>query len=112
MKCGAAWSRANYSGLVTEPPDVFIYPESNTTRSGWIIGAGFEAGLWNNWSWKVEYNYMDFGTNRYSFTETTGTFTRLFDIDTQVHTVKVGLNYRFGELGKGPVGKGPVVARY
>jgi hypothetical protein len=91
------------------------YIPSSLLTAGAKRGAG---GIESNWSAKIEYNYMDFGTERYAFTAFSVapplTFAgSTFDIDTQVHAVKVGLNYRFGGFGKGPVaGKGPVVTRY
>ena len=35
-----------------------------------MVGAGIEYALAQNWSVKVEYNYMDFGTKRIFFTRT------------------------------------------
>ena len=31
------------------------------TKAGWVVGAGVEAALWDRWTWKVEYLYMDLG---------------------------------------------------
>jgi opacity protein-like surface antigen len=31
-------------------------------RVGWTVGTGIERAIWNNWSVKVEYDYLDFGT--------------------------------------------------
>lgn len=33
----------------------------NETKAGWVVGAGLEYALLNNWSIKAEYLYMDFG---------------------------------------------------
>jgi outer membrane immunogenic protein len=30
-------------------------------RVGWTVGTGIEWGLWQNWSVKAEYDYIDFG---------------------------------------------------
>lgn len=46
------------------------------------IGAGIEWAFADNWSAKLEYQYYDFGDN----VET---------VKQQIHTVKIGLNYRF-----------------
>jgi outer membrane immunogenic protein len=37
---------------------------NSTTRVGWTLGAGAEGALfnWNNWTWKVEYLYVDLGS--------------------------------------------------
>ena len=47
---------------------------ANETRWGWMAGAGIEYSFTDNWSAKIEYNYLDFGTRAVRFTDTTGTF--------------------------------------
>jgi len=64
------------------------------TRSGWMVGAGIEYGFTPNWSAKIEYNYMDFGSETFSFADPVFGPT-LINIDQQVHVVKAGVNYRF-----------------
>ncbi len=32
-----------------------------------MFGAGLEYGAWGNWSWKLEYNFMDFGHRNIHF---------------------------------------------
>jgi outer membrane immunogenic protein len=104
VKGGAAWARDKYdvSFFVNEPE---IVPSSiSDNRWGWMIGTGIEYAFAPNWSAKVEYNYMDFGTKGYVFNLTPtepGLFDR-FDITQRIHLVKFGLNYRF-DLGKAPV---------
>ncbi len=50
-----------------------------------------------NWSAKVEYQYYDFGTDTVTFVDVLHPAVASFpyDIDQRVHSVKVGLNYRF-----------------
>ena len=98
VKGGGAWVRDVYA--ITD--DSGFFAETRETRWGWTVGAGLEYGLTPNWSVKVEYNYLDFGTERIRFAPDFGApFER--DADQQIHVVKFGINYRFG---------GPVVARY
>ena len=70
-----------------------------TTRAGWTVGAGVEYAFAPQWSAKLEYNYMDFGTQAVSFAPGFST-----DIDQQIHAVKFGINYKFGG--------NPIMARY
>src|SRR5262249_21592290 len=35
---------------------------SHTTKAGWALGAGAEVRLGGNWTGKIEYLYLDFGT--------------------------------------------------
>jgi outer membrane immunogenic protein len=89
-------------------------------RWGWMFGVGLELGLWDNWSAKVEYNYLDFGKDK--SVKLSGTFCESFSdgetfcdpferehkIDQNIQLIKFGLNYRFGAFGKAPA----VMAKY
>ncbi|MBX9774446.1 MAG: porin family protein [Xanthobacteraceae bacterium] len=86
------------TGGVIDPSD---YSAVRKTRLGWTVGSGFELAFAPNWSFKSEYLYMNFG--KQTSTNLDGDS---FTHKNQVHTWKVGLNYRFG--GAAPV----VVARY
>lgn len=68
------------------------------TRTGWTVGAGIEHGFAGNWSWKVEYNYMDFGSETYNLTATPAAGVTTINHDLTVHAVKFGVNYRFGPM--------------
>jgi outer membrane immunogenic protein len=57
-------------------------------HTGWTLGAGVEHAFTPNWRVKLEYLYMDFGSENYF-----GGALASGDLD--VHTVKLGLNYRF-----------------
>jgi outer membrane immunogenic protein len=104
-KGGGAWSRgeesvtanATVAPLTVGGQVVAIGPDK---RSGWTLGGGMEFGFWGPWSAKVEYDYMDFGTKRVTFTDVNFGTTTAADIKERVHAVKFGVNYR---LGYGPV---------
>lgn len=59
--------------------------ESNT-HFGYVLGAGVEYAFSGPWSLKGEYLYYGLGNESYSG----------IDADLNIHTVKLGLNYRFG----------------
>ena len=61
-----------------------------------MLGGGFEYSFTDNWSAKIEYNYLDFGTRGVEFTDTTDQFSLNADIRQRIHVVKAGINYRFG----------------
>jgi outer membrane immunogenic protein len=78
---------------------------ADKTLWGWTVGTGVEYALTENWSAKLEYNYLDFGDNTLSFPVPIPRIGAVdVDTTTSLHTVKFGVNYRFGG--------GPVVARY
>ncbi len=103
VKGGAAFVDEDHF-IQTNPGGVAVTSTTGNTRSGWTVGAGLEYAFWDNWSAKLEYNFMDFGSDNHTFTAVTGG-TANFDVDQQVHVVKFGVNYRFNWGA-------PIVARY
>ena len=71
---------------------------ANETRWGWMAGAGIEYSFTDNWSAKIEYNYLDFGSRAVRFTDTTGFFALDTSIRERIHVAKVGhqLSLRVG----------------
>lgn len=117
-RIGYAWDRVMVYGkggfafadekyfVTALPGGALVGTTSDDTRTGWMLGAGVEWALWDNWSAKIEYNYMDFGRDRFAVANVPGPGTLVnVDIDQQVHVVKLGVNYRFNWGA-------PVVARY
>jgi opacity protein-like surface antigen len=69
--------------------------QGSETMLGWLIGGGAEWALDPRWTVKAEYAFFDFGS-----IDTAGTSNVLGEfyrqsIDVTVHTVRLGLNYRF-----------------
>lgn len=87
-KAGAAWARNNYR--LPEAVALGSVGETNETRSGFDVGAGLEWIVAPSWSMSVEYNYVGFD----SFSWHPGSAS--FDVRSDIQTVLVGLNYRFG----------------
>jgi outer membrane immunogenic protein len=106
VKGGAAFVDEDHFVANTVFPTGGATSTSNT-RTGWTVGGGLEYALWDNWSAKIEYNFMDFGTDNRAFTYTgiNAGLTERYDIDQQVHVVKFGVNYRFNWGA-------PIVAKY
>ena len=69
-------------------------PSEPFGKSG--LWSGIEYSFTDNWSAKVEYNYLDFGSHAVRFTDTTGLFALDTSIRERIHVAKVGINYRFG----------------
>ena len=89
-KGGAAFANDKY-----ELNSIAEY-RSNETRWGWMVGAGIEYSFSDNWSAKIEYNYLDFGTRAVQFATTAGITPLDTNIRESIHVAKVGINYRFG----------------
>jgi outer membrane immunogenic protein len=111
-KGGAAWMRDDGTSVTTGAGGVVdTIVTRSSTRLGFMVGVGGEYMFAPNWTAKIEYDYFDFGKQTLSSFVAFGAnapvvtgVTLLRDHDTQVHTLKVGINYLFGAA--------PVVARY
>ncbi len=106
VKAGGAWAHFDRDvtlGVIANGPGGAQGNGSfGENRSGVTLGTGIEYALGSNWSAKVEYDYMDFGTKS-SVLATTGTLfgagnvnNLTVDVRERVHVVRAGLNYRFG----------------
>jgi outer membrane immunogenic protein len=100
-KAGMAWAHDRYTiSNVALPPLATAFSSSATsTHMGWTFGMGVEYLIGGHWSAKIEYDYMDFGTDRTDFPVTNPAIAasnyRNWDISQNVHVMKVGINYRF-----------------
>lgn len=84
---------------------------SNSTKIGWVVGAGIEHKFNSNWSAKLEYQYHSYGKKTITAPVFTGggvpNGVTVSTIQTpNFHTVRIGLNYQF------VTGGGAVVAKY
>jgi outer membrane immunogenic protein len=75
--------------------------QSSNTEVGYVLGAGAEYAFNQNWTMKLEYQYIDFGNVSTSSpvfdigtTNPTGE-TASSDIDARFHTVRLGVNFKF-----------------
>jgi len=65
------------------------------TRTGWTAGAGLEYALSQNWTARLEYDYLGFGSQNLNFTTpVVGSVTSSANLNIQ--EVKAGLNFKFG----------------
>ena len=106
-KAGLGWAHNNYSdnALATfvsgGAPDSVTLPagivqdRASLNRFGLMVGAGVEYALTQNWSVKGEYDYLDFGKQRVTFSPVNaGLLPFDEDIKQRIHLFKLGLNYR------------------
>jgi outer membrane immunogenic protein len=85
---GMAWAHVKANESIAGIGTVFA---PDTYHVGWTLGGGLEYAFDPRWSAKVEYLYADFGSYHNAF----GFFPRSTELT--LSTVKVGLNYRFGD---------------
>jgi outer membrane immunogenic protein len=93
-KGGGAWMKTDYTANVLTAANVNLGTQTRSaTRSGYLVGVGLEYAWSQNFVSKIEYNYIDFGTQRinYAFAGLNAA-----DYNTKAHLVKAGLAYKFG----------------
>ncbi|MBR0783052.1 outer membrane beta-barrel protein [Bradyrhizobium iriomotense] len=76
------------------------------TRTGWTVGSGVEASLGGNWSGKIEYLYLDLGSQDGGYRMPSGFGPHTYSSDIREHIFRVGANYRFDR--KGPAAPEPL----
>jgi outer membrane immunogenic protein len=86
---GGAWARNELSASVAIAGVGAAGISDTQNHFGYAVGAGVEYAFMPNWSAKAEYLYMGLGSEDYF-----SGAVRSGDLD--VHTIKFGLNYRFG----------------
>jgi outer membrane immunogenic protein len=101
-KGGFAWRDNSNVGVFNTAGAAVPFATTGNQKNGYTVGAGLEYMFAPNWSAKAEYQYYNFGST--TFTDGPGEIigSRFRDDE---HTVKLGVNYRFGWGG-------PVAARY
>ena len=78
------------------------FTATGNNKDGYTVGAGLEYMFAPNWSAKAEYQYYNFGST--TFTSGPADIVGVRGREDE-HTVKVGVNYRFGWGG-------PAASRY
>jgi outer membrane immunogenic protein len=66
---------------------------SNLMRTGWTAGVGVEYAFDDNWSAKIEYDYLDFGSRTLNFSTPLESVTSNARLNVQ--EIKAGLNFHF-----------------
>jgi outer membrane immunogenic protein len=90
---GAAFQDAQTT-VIALGPDVAV--DADETLVGWTIGAGVDAKIAENWSFRVEYLYARFEDQEftYDFTPVGGNLV-VSESDIENHTIRGGIAYHF-----------------
>jgi outer membrane immunogenic protein len=96
VKGGFAIGRMNHSWADAESSSN-EYHGPKETRVGFVVGGGVEYAFTQNWSAKLEYNYVDFGKRLIAGQHNDEGILEdeVYKVANRVHLVKVGLNYKF-----------------
>ncbi len=111
-KIGGAWTNANYTlgaiqqATATGATLATLGGTFSETRYGWTVGTGIEWAFAANWTAKLEYDYMNFGSSAVSIPGG-GTSAALpafspfganvnANVNQSISEVKFGVNYKMG----------------
>jgi opacity protein-like surface antigen len=69
----------------------------HTGKTGWTAGGGVEANLGGNWTGKIEYLYLDFGTATSTTTNLLNSTPLAVSLHSRVidQVARAGVNYKF-----------------
>ena len=98
-KGGGAWVGASDPTITNVAMGTSTTPSTSNSNFGWTLGAGVEWAFWNNWSARLEYDFI--GLNSQTFTVPAPGFAGLPAGDQftshnrDVQMVNLGINYKF-----------------
>jgi outer membrane immunogenic protein len=92
-KGGYAWRDGNTIGVANAAGVPQPFTTSGNSKDGYTVGAGLEYLFAPNWSAKAEYQYYNFGNTTLTTAPVDAVGARFRNDE---HSVKVGVNYRFG----------------
>ncbi len=85
-KIGGGWARSSTALSVVNGGPIWA---GSHTDGGWLLGAGMEYAFADNWTAKLEYNYIGLSNSTTSTPPIVG-------IRRDIQMLKVGANYQFG----------------
>ncbi len=97
---GLAYGNPRYTLTAVDGAGNTFAINNSSTKVGWTVGGGLEHAFTNNWSAKLEYGYVNFGTSSGTANVLTAGGaptgnTATSRLRNDFHTVRAGINYRF-----------------
>jgi outer membrane immunogenic protein len=110
-KAGWVWGQFDYyaSSICCSSDSTLNTITGKSTLDGLLVGVGIEHALTRNWTIKLEYNYLSFGSKQVAFTGCSPGFCSSagnISESASKQIFKVGANYLFN------IGGAPLVAKY
>ena len=85
-KLGAGWTKTNVS---LQSPVFGVLATNDKSNVGWLVGFGVEYAFAQNWTAKIEYNYLGLNDTTVPVVANLATFSH------DLQTLKIGANYKF-----------------
>ena len=97
VKGGGAWSDTTYA-IDGNNGYGLGYGTTTIDKAGWTIGGGLEYAIDSNWSAKVEYDYLDFGSIGVAFptVAVVSTPPAPLSVRQSLNVFELGINYKLG----------------
>ena len=96
-KAGGGWVGAGNFAVTNVGTGASVAFNNGNTNTGWLVGAGFEYAFTQNWTTKVEYDYLALNNASYNVTVPgLGVVDTFTNGGRNVQTLTVGVNYLFG----------------
>jgi outer membrane immunogenic protein len=92
---GFAYGNVHQSAFATDGVNS-VSLRSSDVQTGFAVGGGVEYKVSPAWSLKAEYQYIDLGNEKLTGMDSSGAAASTNNLDTNFHTARIGLNYRFG----------------
>ena len=64
-KAGVAYEHTDFTASAASVAPLVFAATGSSNRTGWLVGGGLEWAIWDNWTIKGEYDYLDFGNRRW-----------------------------------------------
>ncbi len=103
VKGGAVWGKVEtqVSPGIAALAGVTGSQSRDETSLGWTVGMGYEHAFTRNFLVRIDYSYMDFGSERFTFGPWAvggpldPSFRARADVDTTVNQIKIGAAFKF-----------------
>src|SRR5262249_21746808 len=98
---GVGWIDRDVSAVIPGSCSNGCGFSKSDTKAGLAVGAGAEWAFYDRWSAKLEYLYLQTPTDNKipDIRQCNGCDFENFNVSTNLHVIRVGLNYRFGGFG-------------
>jgi outer membrane immunogenic protein len=103
-KGGAAWVGNNGFTVTDVTTGLSLTGTNNNSNTGWVAGGGVEWAFANNWTAKIEYDYIGLSNRTFVVPLTSPVLAGdTFTLHRNIQMVTVGINYLFNWGGTAPV---------
>jgi outer membrane immunogenic protein len=98
-KAGGGWVGNTGFTVTNVGTGASFSSSNNSTTTGWLVGGGVEWAFSNNWSAKIEYDFLGLSGQTFNSTGVVLAGDRFSTSNPNIQMVKFGVNYRFGMIG-------------